>query len=577
MTDPFSSHQSTSPKNRTPRRGGDHRGPRRRRSTIAAAGAASLVAGFVVLTTSTPASGEWIPGPELVVNGSFEDGTTGWKTNGGRETPLVQARPGVDSANSALISASARRNLVLNDAKNTVRDTDAETRFRVSALVRSDNVTSGELRVREVTQKVVTLNRERFRLEAGADWQRVSLELTVERNGSSLDLNVITWDARPGENLYVEDVSMVQMIQEGTNPPPTEPTTEPTPEPTPTTDPTTAPTPSPEPTPTAEPTTPTDPEGTPPTPTPTTAPTTPPPTTEPPKPEPGGGVLTNGCKYSARGIPECGAYFGAALGSNDDPTPLEKKAGQRFGIHRTFWQASQVDAAVRTAEQDLALGRLPWISFKLPTSWEAMASGAGDAWARDIADRLGGLDGPVWVAFHHEPETDGDMAQWTQIQRRLAPIVRSTAPNVAYTIILTGWHQVEGQGDTASYGLDRIWPTGTKIDVVGFDVYNRFGTDRSNRDAPYDLGKEFFEPLAKWSKANGIPWAIGETGYTDATAKADSDWLQKTYDQLVDLDGIAMSYFSSSLNATGDWLLDTSDRQDQFVDVLRGTPLLPVS
>lgn len=545
------------------------------RTLIAAGGAAAVVSGLVVLTTSAPAVGDWVPGPELVVNGSFEQGTTGWRTNGGDDTPLGRVQPGVSSKHAAHIDVVERRNIVLNDAKNTVTETAAGTRYRVSALVRSDEGASGELRVREVTQKLVTLNRTRFRVEPGADWQQVDLDLTVERDGSSLDLNVIGWDARPGQTLEVENVSMVQLVRQGTDP---EPSTPPSPT-TPSTP--TETTPDPTPTPDGEsptPTTPTTTTPAPTTPAPTTpAPTTPAPSDPPPVTDPKAGTLSNGCAYTARGIPACGAYFGAALGSNDDPTPLEDKAGQRFGVHRTFWQASQVDAAVRTAEEDLAAGRLPWISFKLPASWDAMAAGSGDAWAKGIAQRLAGLDGPVWVAFHHEPETDGDIAQWTAIQKRLAPIVRSTAPNVAYTIILTGWHQVEGMGDTATYGLDELWPTGTKIDVVGFDVYNRYGTDRSNRDAPYDLGKEFFAPLSAWAKAHGVPWAIGETGYTDATAEADPEWLQTTYDQLVDQGGIAMSYFSSSLNATGDWLLDTEDRQDQFIDVLRGTPLLPVS
>jgi len=544
-------------------------------SILAVGSAAALVSGLVLLTTSSPAAGDWVPGPELVVNGSFEQGTTGWRTNGAARTPLSQVEPGLDSEHAARIDVLERRNIVLNDAKNTVTETQAGDRYRVSVQVRSDNDLSGELRVREVTQKVVTLDRARFRVKAGADWQRVDLDLTVARSGSSLDLNVIAWDARPGEALEVDKVTMVQMVREGTDP---EPTVPPSPSPTttaPTKTPTTAPTAPGGSTPTPSTAPPTPPR---PTTAPTTAPTPPPTTERPPTGgDPAVGKLTNGCAYTARGIPACGAYFGAALGGNDDPTALEKKAGQRLGVHRTFWQASQVDAAVRTAEEDLAVGRLPWISFKLPSSWEDMAAGGGDAWAKDIAEQLGGLDGPVWVAFHHEPETDGDIAQWTAIQKRLSPIVRNTAPNVAYTIILTGWHQVEGQGDTAQYGLDKLWPTGTKIDLVGFDIYNRYGTERSNRDAPYDLGAEYFTPLAAWAKAHDVPWAIGETGYTDATAKADPKWLKRTYDQLVDLGGIAMSYFSSSLNATGDWLLDTDQREAQFISVLRGTPMLPVS
>ena len=47
------------------------------------------------------------------------------------------------------------------------------------------------------------------------------------------------------------------------------------------------------------------------------------------------------------------------------------------------------------------------MSFKLPHSWGEMAAGAGDAWAKNLAARFGRLNGPVWLAFHHEPEGDG--------------------------------------------------------------------------------------------------------------------------------------------------------------------------
>ncbi len=150
------------------------------------------------------------------------------------------------------------------------------------------------------------------------------------------------------------------------------------------------------------------------------------------------GVLSNGCSYTPRGIPRCGVLLGAAYGGNTDPLAWERSMGHPLGVRRTYWAADQVDVAVSTARRDLRLQRLPWISFKLPYSWEQMRDGRGDGWARALAAKLSQLDGPVWLAFHHEPEGDGDLRAWTGMQARLAPIVRETAPNVAYSIILTG-------------------------------------------------------------------------------------------------------------------------------------------
>ena len=45
-------------------------------------------------------------------------------------------------------------------------------------------------------------------------------------------------------------------------------------------------------------------------------------------------------------------------------------------------------------------------------------------------------------------------------------------PNLGYSIILMGYHQFHG---AAKYRLSRTWPK-TKIDVVGFDIYEKYGT-----------------------------------------------------------------------------------------------------
>ena len=120
-------------------------------------------------------------------------------------------------------------------------------------------------------------------------------------------------------------------------------------------------------------------------------------------------VLSNGCRYSPRGIPRCGVLLGAAYGANTDPSAWESTMGHRLGVHRTYYAADEVDQAVRTARLDLRDQRVPWISFKAPYSWGEMAAGAGDEWATDIAHRMARLNGPVWVAIHHEPEGDGDI------------------------------------------------------------------------------------------------------------------------------------------------------------------------
>ncbi len=283
-------------------------------------------------------------------------------------------------------------------------------------------------------------------------------------------------------------------------------------------------------------------------------------------------VLSNGCTYSARGIPRCGVLLGAAYGANTDPLPWERAMGHPLGVRRTYWAADQVDAAVSSAQRDLQLQRLPWMSFKLPHSWEGMRDGLGDEWARALATQLSQLDGPVWVAFHHEPEGDGDVRAWTAMQARLAPIVRKAAPNVAYSVILTGWHQLYG---APQYRFSSIWPENTEVDIAGFDVYNKYGALRNGHRVhqPTDFEHHYFRQFSRFAESHDIAWALAETGQTDRSAEVDPHWLLGTYMSLLKHDGIAFSYFNSTLNSNFPWRL-IGAKEEEFAQVLRTTPTL---
>lgn len=284
-------------------------------------------------------------------------------------------------------------------------------------------------------------------------------------------------------------------------------------------------------------------------------------------------VLSNGCTYGRRGIPTCGTYVGAAHGSNSDPASLESTIGRRLAVHRTYYTGSQVTSAVTMARNDLAAGRLPWISFKLPYSWSDMAAGRGDPWARDLASRLSALNGPVWVAFHHEPETDGDIQVWRRMQERLVPIIRYGAPNVAFTVVLTGWHQLYGE---TQYRLSNMWPRGVKIDVAGFDVYQKYGVVKDGvRTTKWtDFENSYYKPLSTWAANNNTRWALGETGITNDGAEARPGWIKQAVTQMTAYGGIAFSYFDSSLNSVAPWTLGTTTKVNSYRDAIAGTPVI---
>lgn len=268
-------------------------------------------------------------------------------------------------------------------------------------------------------------------------------------------------------------------------------------------------------------------------------------------------------KYDARGIPTGDAVlFGAAVGSNTDPTARESTYGETLGIHRTYWRADQVSNAVTSATADHAKSRLPWLSFKLPVTWESAVAGGADAWASDLASKLGALNKPVWIAIHHEPEGDGDLAAWKAMQRRLAPIFRAQ-PNIAYSVVLTGYNQ--WFSTNTSYAMANIWPGDGYFDILGFDPYNNYGVGTNTN---FTELKTYYDKIAPFAKAHGVKWAIAETGYTDVAASHDAAWLARAYDDMRAAGGIGLSYFDSTLNSAGTWALSTTVKQQAFDAVL---------
>lgn len=285
------------------------------------------------------------------------------------------------------------------------------------------------------------------------------------------------------------------------------------------------------------------------------------------------GELSNGCRLTQRGRTPCDPYLGAAVGGNTDPAAFEAQMKGRLGTHRVYWRADQVDSAIRSARKDLASGRLPWMSFKLPYSWADMAAGRGDAWARDLASRLNRLPGPVWIAFHHEPEGDGPMADWKAMQEHLAPIVHANATNVAFTVILIAWEDFYGD---PQYRLDKIWPDAW-IQVAGFDIYNRYlvTTGGFTQTNPVDLRTKYFEPIQAWAKQHHVRWGLAETGYSHPASERQPHWIEQTYRQIRDTHGIAMTYFDSTLNSVARWDISTTTKKADFATTIKLAPTLP--
>ena len=173
--------------------------------------------------------------------------------------------------------------------------------------------------------------------------------------------------------------------------------------------------------------------------------------------------------------------LGAAYGANTDPVRLGAVDGPpaRRAPHLLRPATRSTRPSPRRGAT-CARQRVPWISFKLPYSL------GGDGGRR--AATPGPATSPAScrgsTARSGSPSTTSPRATATSGR---GPRCRSgwprssaeTAPNVAYSVILTGWNQF--YGDSAVLPRRRSGRD-TRIDLVGFDVYNKYGVEKDGAD-----------------------------------------------------------------------------------------------
>lgn len=479
----------------------------------------SLVAGLTLACAAPVVGGDIqtaTAAAPAVKNGTFNTGVADWRTNSSEQI-LRHTTNGRTGGAAELSTKSKVGGVVLNDVKPTVTNAPTGKSYTVTAWVRAAKPgLGGHLRVRATDKKATDTHKQYFYLGTN-QWTKVSFTFTNQRADAKFDLNVLAYSLGADDKFYVDDVTLLEGQSSSGEQLPPAGSVDPKPE-APNVD----------------------------------------------------GYLTNNGTYSKIGVPSKGAYFGAAVGGNTDPAVFERETGAKLGIRRTFYGPSNVNSAVKIAAGDIANNRLPWMSFKLPYSWKEMAAGKGDAWTKDLVAKLDALNGPVWLAFHHEPEGDAPIEDWVAMQKHLSPLVKKNSDNIAYTTILTGWNQLYGN---AKYSLENTWPGDGLVDVIGFDVYNFQDTVKNGKTQPaVDIDERYFRHFEAFAKKHNVDWAIAETGINDIASKNDPSWMDRTYKQLVNRGGIGMSYFNTPLNSSTTWAITDKVKTKQFADVLKTSP-----
>ncbi|MFT4220213.1 MAG: carbohydrate binding domain-containing protein [Microbacterium sp.] len=148
---------------------------------------------------------EQTTGPELVKNGTFANGVTGWKSGSASQT--LVPRSGKRGAYGSVWAAKGG-SLKVSDSKRTVASGDSGVTYQASAQVRTQRGSlSGRLRVREVVGSTVVSHGSSFHL-SDAKWTNVTFTFTTTKSNAALDFSVVASGASPYQPLQVDDLSL---------------------------------------------------------------------------------------------------------------------------------------------------------------------------------------------------------------------------------------------------------------------------------------------------------------------------------------------------------------------------------
>jgi hypothetical protein len=230
-------------------------------------------------------------------------------------------------------------------------------------------------------------------------------------------------------------------------------------------------------------------------------------------------------------FPSNGAYLGARVGQRasesmqDAMVRVESQIGRKFAIDHAFYQWTK---AIPTSYETwtVSQGRIPFINWKMPSSWSRVASGAEDSWIATRAEAFKSFGHPVYLAVHHEPENDpsyGSPADYAAAWRRVVDIFRQHGvTNVAFVWTMMGWSFDPRSGRTAT----NWYPGDGYIDIIGADGYNWAPAKAGSK---WTMFESIFSSVNGFAEARGKPWMVVEYGVQEdpSDASRKGAWLRE--------------------------------------------------
>lgn len=237
-------------------------------------------------------------------------------------------------------------------------------------------------------------------------------------------------------------------------------------------------------------------------------------------------------------------YLGVSLRIDESLEDKTAAIGRAPSLTRRFYKDHQVGLMSSMATQDLAQGAVPFISVKVPGSWESVADGERDEWLKGVLSGLAAAGGPVFLALHHEPENDkspGHSADsWKAMQRRARDRALRHAADVTVVPVLMQWtFNPESGRDVEEWLLD-------DFPLLGVDIYNIWSpTDPKIWSEFADLLKPVRERVPR-DQAIIVP-EFG-TPQDPLDPQRASQWLRNAYQAATTNAVVGLAWFDSSFS-----------------------------
>jgi len=225
---------------------------------------------------------------------------------------------------------------------------------------------------------------------------------------------------------------------------------------------------------------------------------------------------------------------GILLGIVGDVAAADSNTGQTFAVHRYGYFNGKVPKA-------------KMITVRSSASWQSTANlKAGSAAYNDVvrwADTIKSRSGKVYVAFHHEPESQasskfGNATDYKAAFRRVVTIFRNRgADNVIWTWQMTDWAFRTDPSDR-QYAAN-WYPGDAYVDVVAADPYNWY-TCGAGQGRWMSL-KSLVDPTLAFAKAHHKQALLAEFASQRNSRRA--SWLTDARDYLAAHDATIAAVF----------------------------------